>query len=110
MSFGMPSLSRMYSTWLANASFNSQIPMSSIDRPFALSSFGTANTGPMPISSGSQPATAKPRKRPSGFMPRCSASFSFITTAAEAPSENWLALPAAMQPPSIAGLICDTPS
>ena len=29
---------------------------------------------------------------------------------APAPSENWLALPAAMQPPSIAGLICDTPS
>ena len=27
-----------------------------------------ANTGPMPISSGSQPATAKPRKMPIGLM------------------------------------------
>jgi hypothetical protein len=33
-----------------------------------------------------------------------------MTTCAEAPSENWLALPAAITPPSIAGLICDTPS
>ena len=37
--------------------------------PACSSSFGTANTGPMPISSGSQPATAKPRKMPSGFRP-----------------------------------------
>ena len=35
----------------------------------ALSSFGIAKTGPIPISSGSQPATAKPRKMPSGSMP-----------------------------------------
>src|SRR6185436_14101683 len=61
LSFGMPSLSRMYSTWLANASFSSQMPMSSIDRPLALRSFGTANTGPMPISSGSHAATIMPR-------------------------------------------------
>jgi hypothetical protein len=32
-----------------------------------LQHLGIANTGPMPISSGSQPATAKPRKRPIGF-------------------------------------------
>jgi hypothetical protein len=71
---------------------------------------GTANTGPMPISSGSQPATAKPRKMPSGLRPRCSASFASITTQAEAPSENWLALPAVITPPGIAGLILATPS
>ncbi len=64
----------------------------------------------MPISFGSQPATAKPRKMPSGCRPRFAASRPLITTVAAAPSENWLALPAAMQPPSIAGLICDTPS
>jgi len=46
---------------------------------------------------------------PSGFKPWAAASWSLITTHAEAPSENWLALPAAMQPPSIAGLICETP-
>src|SRR6266478_2354299 len=43
--------------------------MSFIVRPCRLSSFGTAKTGPMPISSGRQPATAKPRKTPSGSMP-----------------------------------------
>ena len=64
----------------------------------------------MPISSGSQPATAKPRKMPIGCSPRRSASFAFITTAADAPSENWLALPAEITPPSNAGLICETPS
>jgi hypothetical protein len=48
----------------------------------------------MPISSGSQPATAKPRKMPSGWRPRCSASLPFISTQADAPSLNWLALPA----------------
>ena len=64
----------------------------------------------MPISSGSQPATAKPRKIPRGFNPRFSASFASITTQAEAPSENWLAFPAATTPPGIAGLIFDTPS
>ena len=78
--------------------------------PACSRSFGTANTGPMPISFGSQPATAKPRKMPSGVRLRLAASLALMTTAAEAPSENWLALPAAMQPPSIAGLICDTPS
>ena len=35
---------------------------------------------------------------------------SLITTQTPAPSENWLALPAAITPPSIAGLIFDTPS
>jgi hypothetical protein len=39
-----------------------------------------------------------------------SAVLAFITTQAEAPSENWLALPAEMTPPSSAGLILATPS
>ena len=42
---------------------------------------------------------------PSGFKPRCSASLAFITTAAEAPSENWLALPAAITPPESADTV-----
>ena len=44
-----------------------QLPQVDVARPSgrgASSSLGTANTGPMPISSGSQPATAKPRKTP----------------------------------------------
>ena len=54
----------------------------------------------MPISSGSQPATARPRKMPSGRSPRCSASIFSISTHAEAPSESWLALPAVMNFPA----------
>ena len=64
----------------------------------------------MPISFGSQPATANPRNTPSGVSPRLAAAFSLITTQTPAPSENWLALPAEITPPSIAGLIFDTPS
>ena len=63
---------------------------------------GTAKTGPMPISSGSQPATAKPRKRPSGFRPFFAAYFSLTTAQAPAPSLNWLALPAVTTPPGTA--------
>jgi hypothetical protein len=44
------------------------------------------------------------------LRPRFSASFESITTHAEAPSENWLALPAATTPPGIAGLIFATAS
>jgi hypothetical protein len=84
--------------------------MSSILRPRRFSTFGTANTGPIPISSGSQPATAKPRKRPSGCSPRCCAIVSFMTTTAPAPSLNWLALPAEMTPPGIAGRMSLMPS
>src|SRR5438270_8135500 len=92
-------------TCTAKASFSSQSPMSSIFRPARSGRRGTANTGPIPISSGSQPASAKPRKIPSGRSPRFSASFASITTQADAPSENWLALPAATTPPGMAGLI-----
>jgi hypothetical protein len=61
--------------------------MSDTFSPARCSRRGTAKTGPMPISSGSQPATAKPRKMPSGWMPSCSARLPFITTQALAPSE-----------------------
>src|SRR6516225_7914838 len=70
--------------------------MSSILMPVRWSRRGTANTGPMPISSGSQPATAKPRKMPIGLTLRLAASVSDMSTQAEAPSESWLALPAVM--------------
>jgi acetyl-CoA acetyltransferase len=41
---------------------------------------------------------------------RFDAEIAFITTHAEAPSENWLALPAVITPPGIAVRIFDTPS
>src|SRR6516164_10578923 len=81
-----------------HASLSSHKSMSSMASPCCLSSLGTANTGPMPISSGSQPATASARNVPSGVSPRCSASFASMITQAEAPSESWLALPAVMKP------------
>ena len=47
-----------YSGTHAKASLISQRSMSSTDKPERLSSLGTAWTGPIPISSGAQPATA----------------------------------------------------
>ena len=44
----------------------------------------------MPISSGSQPATAKPRKTPSGVRPFRVGQIGAHTTQRRAPSENWL--------------------
>ena len=64
----------------------------------------------MPISAGSQPATANPRNTPSGLRFFFAAAVSLITTQTPAPSENWLALPALTTPPSSAGLIFETPS
>ena len=96
----MPSLSREYRHWLAKASFNSHKSMSSIFRPWRASSRGIANTGPMPISSGWQPATAQPLKAPSGCSPRRSASLASISTTAAPPSASWLALPAVMKWPA----------
>ena len=72
--------------------------MSAIVRPWRLRSFGTAKTGPMPISSGSQPATAKPRKTSLGRMPRAFARSMDMTSVAEAPSESWEELPAVTVP------------
>ena len=97
-SIGMPSLSRQYTTWTAKASFSSQRSIWFIRMPVRSSRRGTAKTGPMPISSGSQAATAKPRKMPSGESPRRSATLASMTTQAEAPSESWLALPAVTWP------------
>src|SRR5438094_79139 len=74
--------------------------MSSSRRPASFRSFGTAKTGPMPISSGSQPATTKPRKTPSGSMPSALARLADMRSVAEAPSENWEELPAVTVPPS----------
>ena len=87
-------------TCTAKASFNSHKPISPILRPFFSSSFGTAKTGPMPISSGSSPATAMPRYMPRGARPRFAASPASISTAAEAPSDSCEALPAVITAPS----------
>ena len=61
--------------------------------PWRCSSRGTATVGPMPISSGEQPPTAKPLKAPRGVTPRRDASASAMSTHALAPSESCEALP-----------------
>src|SRR2546428_6832714 len=53
-----------------------------------------AKTGPTPISSGGQPAVAKPRKRARGLAPMARARSALITTAAAAPSLICELLPA----------------
>jgi hypothetical protein len=83
-------------TWTADASFNSPSPLPSIRRAACRNSFGTAYTGPIPTSAGSMAATAIPRYRPRGLMPRRAAAASSITTRADDPSDNALALPAVM--------------
>src|SRR6202021_214647 len=84
--------------------------MSSIFKLCRFSNRGIATTGPTPISSGSTPAATKPRKMPSGSMPFCAATASLMTTQADAPSDNWLALPALMVLPSNTGLMPASPS
>ncbi|MNG07881.1 hypothetical protein D3C84_912030 [compost metagenome] len=74
--------------------------MSATCKPLALSSFGTENTGPMPISSGSQPATVKPRKNAFGFNPSSSAFSRLITRVMDAPSDSCDELPAVTEPSS----------
>ena len=96
---GMPSLRWQYSACEAKASFISHRSMSCTVRPWRASSLGTANTGPMPISSGSHPATAKPRKAPRGDRPRRSAWAASISTQALEPSDSCEALPAVMNWP-----------
>ncbi|MCY1185155.1 hypothetical protein D9M73_259110 [compost metagenome] len=66
----------------------------------AFSSLGTENTGPMPISSGSQPATVNPRKNALGCKPSARAFSKLITRVMEAPSDNCEELPAVTEPSS----------
>ena len=99
-SIGMPSWRWQYRACEAKASFSSHRAMSSTLRPARSSRRGTANTGPMPISSGSQPATAKPRNAPRACRPRRSASFASIITQAAEPSDNCEALPAVTNLPA----------
>ena len=93
-------MSLQYRTCTAKASFNSQRSISSIFKLCFSSSFGTAKTGPIPISSGAQPAAIIPTYRPKGSNPFFSAILASISTDADAPSDSWLALPAVMYPPS----------
>mmetsp|Transcript_1284 Transcript_1284/g.2088 ORF Transcript_1284/g.2088 Transcript_1284/m.2088 type:complete len:216 (+) Transcript_1284:124-771(+) len=92
--WSIPSTSAHRSGTTAKASLSSQRSMSSTLRPWRDSSLGTATVGPIPISSGSQPPTANPTKAPSGSNPRLCASASSMSRHADAPSDNWDALPA----------------
>ena len=68
--------------------------------PVRPSSFCTAGIGPMPITRGSTPATALPRKVPSGSTPRSRAFSSDAITSAAAPSLIPDAFPAVTVPPA----------
>ena len=57
-----------------------------------------ANTGPMPITAGSQPAAANDTKRASGLRPSAAAFSALMTTAAAAPSLVCEELPAVTVP------------
>ncbi|MCY1175386.1 hypothetical protein D9M73_156220 [compost metagenome] len=99
-SLSISSRLRAYRHCEAKASLSSHKSISPMCRPLALSNFGTENTGPMPISSGSQPATVNPRKNALGFKPSARAFSRLITRVMEAPSDNCEELPAVTEPPS----------
>src|SRR2546423_12790460 len=86
------------SDWAAKASFSSITAMSSRVRPASFKTFGIANTGPIPISSGGHPAVAYATSRAIGFAPNCLARSSDMTIAAAAPSDICEELPAVMVP------------
>ncbi len=69
----MPSSCTQASAWLANASFSSTTSTSPILIPARSSALRVAATGPMPMISGAQPATATLLIRASGFSPFASA-------------------------------------
>mmetsp|Transcript_36202 Transcript_36202/g.116255 ORF Transcript_36202/g.116255 Transcript_36202/m.116255 type:complete len:229 (+) Transcript_36202:478-1164(+) len=94
LSWSMPSTSAHRNGTQANASLSSHRSMSATLRPCRSSSRGTATVGPMPISSGAHPATAKPLKAPRGVTPARCAAASDMSTQALAPSDNCDALPA----------------
>mmetsp|Transcript_38828 Transcript_38828/g.86766 ORF Transcript_38828/g.86766 Transcript_38828/m.86766 type:complete len:247 (-) Transcript_38828:508-1248(-) len=90
----IPSARWFASATTENASLSSHRSMSSTVRPCLSSSLGTATDGPMPITSGAHPPTAKPLKTPRASRPRRSTTEPDATTHAEAPSLSWDALPA----------------
>src|SRR5690625_6299396 len=70
----------------ANASFNSNKPISEISSPASLSALGTASTGPTPIISGGTPATANDLNLSCGVNPSASAFSRSISRTDPAPS------------------------
>ena len=71
--------------------------------PGQLERLGNGINGPMPISSGKQPAVAKETKRARGWMPRAAARSADMTTAAAAPSEVCDEFPAVTVPFGVKG-------
>src|SRR5512137_844037 len=91
--------------WAANASLISKRSMSSGLRPASFRAFGIATAGPMPISSGAQPATAKTVILARGLSPRALAFSAVMSRAKAAPSVICEELPAVTDPPALkAGL------
>src|SRR3954471_13090118 len=82
----------------ANASFDSMRSRSATLQPAFFNAIWDAGIGPVPISLGSTPALAHDTMRPSGVIPRASASLADISTKAAAPSFRPDALPAVTEP------------
>ena len=99
-SLSMSSSLRQYTHCDANASLSSHRSTSSWRSPAFSNKRGMAYTGPMPISSGSQAATVKPRYTPMGVTPSWAARSALINNVIEAPSESCEALPAVTVPSS----------
>jgi hypothetical protein len=86
------------SAWAANASFSSITSMSFAASPARVSAFRVAGTGPMPITSASQPATATERIRARIVRPWAFAYASDVTSTADAPSVRGEEVPAVTVP------------
>ena len=97
-SSAMPKWSRNASTCTAKASFSSNSPMSSMDRPALASAFSVAGIGPMPMTSGSTPTKAKVTRRMRTGSPSSRAVSSSASRHAVAPSLSPAALPAVTRP------------
>jgi uncharacterized membrane protein len=81
-----PSTYAQYTAWLANASFSSNISTSSIASPVNLSNYGMAILGPIPITSGSHPATVYSTNLATMGSPKRSAADRDASNTTAAPS------------------------
>mmetsp|Transcript_2204 Transcript_2204/g.5966 ORF Transcript_2204/g.5966 Transcript_2204/m.5966 type:complete len:230 (+) Transcript_2204:2367-3056(+) len=92
------SLSMQYSACDPKASLISKRSISSTPRPAFSNTAGMATAGPIPITLGSTPATAKARNVARGFNPRRLASARVISMTMAAPSLSCDAFPAVVLP------------
>mmetsp|Transcript_86937 Transcript_86937/g.106621 ORF Transcript_86937/g.106621 Transcript_86937/m.106621 type:complete len:214 (-) Transcript_86937:37-678(-) len=94
-----PNFLTQYTACDANASFISNKSISLISYPVCFNTFGIANAGPIPITSGGTPDTANPINLPIIGNPNSFALLRFIINTAAAPSLTCDELPAVVVPP-----------